>query len=127
MLNLISPSKIYLFHNGAGELEWILFGVYPCQCETPLPPLTRQERAAKAQIGIRTHFSNKQQLFLDFVLSHYVNVGVEELDQDKLTPLLRLKYHDSIADAVADLGRPDEISKVFTDFQKYLYQQQAAG
>ena len=60
--------------------------------------------------------------FLDFVLSHYVTVGVEELDQSKLTPLLRLKSHDSIADAVADLGRPAEIGKLFTSFQKYLYQ-----
>jgi type I restriction enzyme, R subunit len=50
---------------------------------------------------------------------------VEELDQDKLTPLLRLKYHDSISDAVADLGR--EIGVVFVDFQKYLYQQEAAA
>jgi len=54
--------------------------------------------------------SRKRQaaVFLDFVLQHYVSVGVEELDQEKLTPLLRLKYHDSIADAVNDLGRPDE-------------------
>ena len=50
----------------------------------------------------------------------------QELDQDKLTPLLRLRYHNSIADAVADLGRPDEIKRDFTGFQKYLYQQQAA-
>ena len=42
-------------------------------------------------------------------------------------PLLRLKYHNSIADAVADLGRPDEIGKVFAGFQKYLYQPQAAA
>jgi len=35
--------------------------------------------------------------------------------------LLRLKYHDSIADAVADLGKPDEIGKVFAGFQRYLY------
>ena len=41
-----------------------------------------------------------------------VNAGVEELDQEKLTPLLRLKYQNSIADAVADLGRPEEIGKV---------------
>ena len=61
------------------------------------------------------------------MLSHYVNVGVDELDQEKLTPLLRLKYHNSIADAVADLGRPDEIGQVFGGFQKYLYQQQAAA
>jgi type I restriction enzyme R subunit len=87
-----------------------------------LPPLTREERAAKAKVNIRSLFNNRQQVFLDFVLSHYVSVGVEELDQEKLTPLLRLKYHDSIADAVADLGRPDEIGKVFSGFQKYLYQ-----
>jgi len=92
-----------------------------------LPPLTREARAAKAKVIISTHFSSKQQVFLDFVLSHYVKVGVEELDQNKLTPLLRLKYRDSIADAVADLGRPEEIGKVFAGFQKYLYQHQAAA
>ncbi len=75
---------------------------------------------------ISTHFNTRQQVFLDFVLSHYVSAGVEELDQAKLTPLLRLKYHDSIADAVADLGKPEEINKVFSGFQKYLYQQQEA-
>jgi type I restriction enzyme R subunit len=60
-------------------------------------------------------------------LSHYVRVGVEELDQEKLTPLLRLKYHNSIADALADLGRAEEIVRVFAGFQKYLYKQQAAA
>jgi len=85
------------------------------------PPLTREVRAANAKVYINTRFSAKQQVFLDFVLSHYVTVGVEELDQEKLTPLLRLKYHDSIADAVADLGNPNEIGKVFAGFQKYLY------
>ncbi len=89
-----------------------------------LPPVTREERAARAKVVISTQFNSKQQVFLNFVLSHYVRVGVEELDQDKLTPLLRLKYHNSIADAVADLGRPDEIGRVFAGFQKYLYQQQ---
>lgn len=92
-----------------------------------LPPLTRTERADRAKVVISTHFGSKQQVFLDFVLSHYVRVGVEELDQDKLTPLLRLLYHNSIADAVADLGRPNEIGQVFAGFQKYLYQQQAAA
>jgi type I restriction enzyme R subunit len=85
------------------------------------PPLTREVRAANAKVHINTRFSAKQQVFLDFVLSHYVSEGVEELDQNKLTPLLRLKYHNSIADAVADLGRPDEIGTVFAGFQKYLY------
>ena len=87
-----------------------------------LPALTREERAQKAKVIISTRFNSRQQVFLDFVLSHYVSVGVEELDQEKLTPLLRLKYHDSIADAVADLGKPDEIGRIFTGFQKYLYE-----
>ena len=87
-----------------------------------LPPLTRQERAEKAKLEISTHFNSKQQVFLDFVLSQYVKVGVEELAQDKLSPLLKLKYHNAIADAVADLGKPEEIGKVFAGFQKYLYQ-----
>jgi type I restriction enzyme R subunit len=91
-----------------------------------LAPLTREERAQHAKVAINHRFNSKQQVFLDFVLSHYVAVGVDELDQEKLTPLLRLKYRDSIADAVADLGRPDEIGKVFSGFQKYLYQQVAA-
>lgn len=86
-----------------------------------LPPLTREERAGKARVIITQHFNTKQQTFLDFVLAHYVAVGVEELDQAKLTPLLKLKYHNSIADAVADLGRPEEIGQVFAGFQKYLY------
>lgn len=90
-----------------------------------MPPLTREERADKAKVIIGTHFNSKQQNFLDFVLAHYVSVGVEELDKGKLTPLLRLKYHNSIADAVAELGKPEEISHVFTGFQKYLYQEQA--
>jgi type I restriction enzyme R subunit len=86
-----------------------------------LAPLTRHERAAQAMAIISAEYNSKQRVFLDFVLSHYVNVGVEELDQAKLNPLLRLKYHDSIADAVADLGQPKEIGRVFSGFQKYLY------
>ena len=92
-----------------------------------LAPLTREERASKAKVVFSTNFNIKQQVFLDFVLSHYVSQGVEELDREKLTPLLLLKYNNSIADAVADLGRPEEIGKVFSGFQKYLYQQQVAA
>jgi type I restriction enzyme R subunit len=87
-----------------------------------LPPLTREERAGRAKLAISAHFNSKQQAFLDFVLAHYVGGGVEELDQEKLTPLLRLKYHNSITDAITDLGKPEEISQVFVGFQKYLYQ-----
>ncbi|MCX6938365.1 MAG: DEAD/DEAH box helicase family protein [Verrucomicrobia bacterium] len=87
-----------------------------------LPPVTRAERADHARVYINSHFTAKQQAFLNFVLQHYVTEGVTELDQSKLKPLLRLKYHDSIADAVADLGgKPEEIGQVFAGFQKHLY------
>ncbi len=90
-----------------------------------LAPLTREERAAKARVIITQHFTSKLQLFLNFVLAHYVTIGVGELDQAKLNPLLRLKYHDSLSDAVKDLGKPEMIGQVFAGFQQYLYQQQA--
>ena len=85
-------------------------------------PLTREVRAANAKVYINSQFTTKQGAFLDFVLSHYVEVGVEELDQEKLSPLLRLKYGDSLSDAIADLGEPEEIGQTFAGFQKYLYE-----
>jgi len=86
-----------------------------------LPPIPRETRAQQARLYIHSRFSSKQQLFLDFVLQHYVSSGVQELAQDKLTPLLRLRYQNSIADAVADLGRPEEIGQLFSGFQRFLY------
>jgi type I restriction enzyme R subunit len=105
-----------------GDLPIINIGE---QVAYALPPLNREERAARAKVVISTHFNSKQQVFLDFVLAHYVSVGVEELDLEKLTPLLRLKYHNSISDALADLGPAEDIGQVFTGFQKYLYPHQA--
>ena len=90
-----------------------------------LPTLTREERAAHAKVGSTPTSTQSSRPSSIFVLSHYVKEGVQELDQEKLTPLLRLKYHDSIADATADLGRPEEIGRVFVGFQKYLYEQAA--
>ena len=91
-----------------------------------LPPVTRVVRADHARVYINSQFNAKQQAFLDFVLQHYVTEGVEELEQSKLTPLLNLKY-GAIQDAVADLGgQPEEITKVFAGFQKYLYAEKVA-
>src|SRR5438552_18747593 len=49
-----------------------------------LPTLSREERATNAKEAITTLFNSTQQAFLDFVLTQYVNVGVEELDREKL-------------------------------------------
>jgi type I restriction enzyme R subunit len=32
-----------------------------------------------------------------------------------------MRYRNSIADAVADLGQPDEIGRVLASFQRHLY------
>jgi type I restriction enzyme R subunit len=85
------------------------------------PPVSRQDRATRAKAGINdTYKSNRQLAFLEFVLGHYVDEGVDELDLDKLAPLLRLKYN-AIADAAADLGSPEQIRGVFVGFQRHLY------
>jgi type I restriction enzyme R subunit len=85
-----------------------------------LPPLTREDRASKAKVVLPEHFNSKQQVFLDFVLSQYVQVGVQELAKEKLSDLLKLKY-SALNDAVAELGPAHEIRKMFGGFQRHLY------
>ena len=90
-----------------------------------LQPIPREERAAHARLYIHSKCTGKQQLFLNFVLQRYVTLGVQELALEKLTPLLQLRYQNSIADAVADLGRPEDIGQLFAGFQRYLYEASA--
>lgn len=87
---------------------------------------TRTVRANRATVAIHRQFNDKQQAFVDFVLTQYVQQGVDELDTEKLSPLLRLRYNNAIADAVKDLGNPEQIRQVFVGFQKHLYQRDAS-
>ena len=89
------------------------------------PLLSRVERAQQARSEINTRFNNQQQAFLEYVLAQYVQVGVETLEQEKLTPLLKLKYNNALADAVADLGTVEQIRALFSSFQQYLYKKQS--
>jgi type I restriction enzyme R subunit len=91
-----------------------------------LTPITREQRAQNAKLEISTHFNSRQRVFLEFVLSQYVKVGVDELAAEKLSPLLKLKCSHAIADAIADLGKPEQIGKTFASFQKYLYNDRVA-
>ncbi len=87
-------------------------------------PATRAERAIKAQAGMGKQFNDKQQAFVDFVLAQYVKQGVDELDTEKLSPLLKLKY-SALNDAIKDLGPAHEIREVFVGFQRHLYEADA--
>lgn len=92
-----------------------------------LPTHTRAERAANAKAKAAGTYGFKQQAFIDFVLGQYVDQGVDELSPEKLTPLLRLRYNNALADAAADLGPPDQIRSTFVGFQRLLYQQGGAS
>ena len=47
---------------------------------------------------------------------------MQELAQEKLAPLPRIRSGNSIADAVADLGKPEQIGQLFAGFQRFLYE-----
>ena len=83
-------------------------------------PETRSARAGKVRAVMPQQFNDKQQAFVDFVLAQYVKVGVDELDGEKLSPLLKLKY-SALNDAIKDLGSPEQIRQVFVGFQRHLY------
>jgi type I restriction enzyme, R subunit len=83
-------------------------------------PITREERVAKAQLNIFKSLQNNQKEFLEFVLSKYIEVGIEELDQEKLPALLKIKYH-ALHDATEILGGVNSIKDMFLGFQKHLF------
>lgn len=85
-----------------------------------ITPITREVRVAKAQSKIFSLVNNKQKEFLEFVLSKYIESGVDELAQEKLPDLLRLKYR-AIADAQEELGSLEIIKDTFVHFQRHLY------
>jgi len=65
-----------------------------------------------------------RQAFLHFILSHYGTERVRGLSREKLLPLLRLKYREAIANAVAELGKPQGIGILFAGFQNFLQRQE---
>jgi type I restriction enzyme R subunit len=87
--------------------------------------MTREARAKAAEATIFALLNDKQQEFLAFVLSKYVETGVDELDQEKLPILLTNKYQ-SLEDAKEILGDVANISRLFVDFQEHLYNQKVA-
>ena len=97
-----------------------LYDVLEYVFNSDIKPISRIERVARAKTKIMAILDDKQRDFIDFILSKYVESGVNELDQDKLPLLLTNKYQ-SLEDALAVLGSVSEISSLFIDFQKYLY------
>ena len=83
---------------------------------------TRAERAEWAKPAIAKAFADyKQQEFIDFILSRYIQDGVHELAATKMVGLVELKYN-TISDAAREFGSTNAIRETFMGFQKHLYQ-----
>ncbi|EDZ63667.1 type I restriction system, subunit R [Sulfurimonas gotlandica GD1] len=102
-----------------------LFDVLEYVFDSDIKPMTREARVAASHATIFALLNEKQREFIDFVLSKYVETGVEELDQDKL-PILLINKYQSLEDAKDILGDVASISSMFIEFQQYLYQQRVA-
>lgn len=87
-------------------------------------PITREARVNNRKEKIFAEYKDKQQEFLEFVLSQYISEGVQELDREKLPNLLELKYN-ALSDATKELGSISSIGNMFNAFQRYLYEKRA--
>ena len=113
LLKLVDMEKSDLYD----VLEYVFNGDYIA--------MTREARAKAAEATIFSLLNDKQREFITFVLSKYIHIGVDELDQDKLPILLTNKYQ-SLEDAKEILGDVANISRLFVEFQEHLYNQKVA-
>jgi type I restriction enzyme, R subunit len=97
-----------------------LFDVLEYVFNSDIKPMTREARVEAAQATIFALLDSQQKEFIEFVLSKYIETGVEELDQEKLPILLTNKYQ-SLEDAKDILGDVANISRLFIEFQQHLY------
>ncbi len=97
-----------------------IFDVLEYVFNSDIKPITRENRVQSAHNDIMGALSEKQQEFIDFVLQKYIETGVEELSEEKLSLLLVNKYQ-SLTDAQSALGDTTSIRSLFFNFQKYLY------
>jgi type I restriction enzyme R subunit len=87
--------------------------------------ITRLQRVCNAEDNVYAFLNEKQRDFIGFILTNYVQDGVDELDIAKLSSVIKSKY-GGIPEAERALGSIDDISKVFIEFQKHLYAEKVA-
>lgn len=91
-------------------LEYISFNVEPIQ---------RKERVERTKPYVSS-LSAQQQEFINYVISLYIQEGIDELWISKLPDILKMKY-GSIEDGKMALGSLDVARNTFTGFQRSLY------
>ncbi|MDB4122559.1 restriction endonuclease subunit R, partial [Octadecabacter sp.] len=82
--------------------------------------ITREHRAEAGKRRIEVSYDAKIARFLDFVLGHYVDTGVESLDRSQLPDYLKLKY-GTLSEGGAALGGMQSVIDAYIGFQKQLY------
>jgi type I restriction enzyme R subunit len=84
------------------------------------PTITRRERVEASRQRIHEHLEPEQREFVDFVLAQYVDLGVDELQQERLPHLLAIKYHSQM-EGIQALGGTGKARETFFGFQQKLY------
>jgi len=102
-----------------------LFDVLEYVFNSNRQPISRLQRAEAAKAYIFSSLNEQEKEFVAFLLHKYVESGVEELEQAKLSTLLEIKY-GSVRDANKILGDNVKINRLFTEFQQYLYKGEVA-
>ena len=82
--------------------------------------ITRAHRAEVGRRRIEDEYDAKVAAFLDFVLGHYVETGVESLDRSKLPDYLKLKF-GTLGEGQAALGGMDQVVSSYVGFQRHMY------
>jgi hypothetical protein len=119
-VRLVDGKEHKIQHMMATSL-WSASHTRKAQLAVAAEPVSRADRAAAAHAAAAAEFTDKQQAFVDFVLAQYVRQGVDELDAEKLAPLLQLKYR-ALNDAFVELGKPEQVRRVFVGFQRHVYE-----
>ncbi|MBQ7286317.1 MAG: DEAD/DEAH box helicase family protein [Candidatus Gastranaerophilales bacterium] len=82
---------------------------------------TRAERVKNHKVAIFNNIQSRQHAFIEFVLKQYIQNGVTELDDERISDLIKLKYGETL-NAIRELGDDvQDIRTTFNNFQKYLY------
>ncbi len=84
-------------------------------------PIDREKRAEIVRKTTMLKLNNEQKIFIDFILSKYIEFGFKELGNDKLSDFMQMKYH-SFSDGMRKLSmRPDEIRNLYLNMQHDMY------
>ena len=86
----------------------------------PRNMMTREHRAEVGRRRIEDAYDEKLAAFLDFVLNHYVETGIESLDRSLLPDYLKLKY-GTLLEGEEALGGIENITSSYIGFQRHLY------